>query len=170
MQTYPSTPSASLNQVTLRAAQPSDVPLLFAFESDPAWCAMAMVKPRSAEVFRATWEKIFQDWAAGLMEVVQRTILVDGDVCGTIGRRLLGGQWTVGYGLGRAYWGRGIASRALGLLLAESALRPLYATVAATNAASICVLQKHGFAITQTRKADETERCLPREEVIFVLS
>ncbi len=170
MQTNPSKPDAILNQVTLRAAEPADVPLLFAFESDPAWCATAMVKPRSAEVFHATWEKIFQDWAAGVMEVVQRTILVDGEVCGTIGRRLLSGQWTVGYGLGRAFWGRGIASRALGLLLAQSDVRPLYATVAATNVASIRVLQKNGFAITQTRKADETERCLPREEMIFVLS
>ena len=111
--------------------------MLFAFESDPAWRAMAMVKPRSAAAFDAVWAKIFQDWAAGATEVVQKVILADDVVCGTIGCRMQGDRCVVGYGLGQAFWGRGIASRALALLLAEELRRPLYATAAANNAASI---------------------------------
>ena len=90
------------------------MPTLFAFESDPAWCAMAMVKPRSAAVFDAVWAKIFKDRAAGVTGLVPKVILADGEVCGTIGCWPLDGRHDVGYGLGLAYWGRGIASRALG--------------------------------------------------------
>jgi len=131
---------------------------------------MAMVKPRSAATFNAAWTKIFQDWAAGLTDVVQKTILADGEVCGTIGCHLLGDRRVVGYGLGQAYWGRGIASRALGLLLAEVPWRPLYATAATTNTASIRVLVKHGFVIAERRTAPQTQRCLAREEVSMVLA
>jgi len=144
--------------------------MLFAFESDPAWCAMAMVKPRSAATFDAVWAKIIQGHADGVKDVVQKVILADGEVCGTIGCRMIDSRSTVGYGLGRAYWGRGIASRAVALLLADVPQRPLYATAAATNTASIRVLLKNGFVLKEKRTVPETERCLARDEVCLVLA
>ncbi|HYD00085.1 MAG TPA: GNAT family N-acetyltransferase, partial [Phycisphaerales bacterium] len=125
--------------VTLRDVRQTDLPSLFAFESDPAWCAMAMVKPRSKEVFDAVWEKILTDRTEGTTPpgVLQQAIIADGELCGTIGCHLRDGRCNVGYGLHQKHWGRGIASRALPLLLAEVALRPLYATAAVSNAASI---------------------------------
>lgn len=155
--------------VTLRAATRADLPALHAFESDPAWCALAMVKPRSPAAFEAVWARLFADWAAGKTDTVQKAILADGELCGTIGCRPVDGQHEVGYGLSRAAWGRGIATRALGLLLAEVPIRPVYATVAASNAASIRVLTKHGFAITERRFSPETERYLACDEVRLVL-
>lgn len=155
--------------VMLRAVQPADLPALFAFESDPRWCEVAVVKPRSAEVFESVWADIFKAWATGDSSVMQRTILVDGEICGLIGCRLLGDRHVVGYGLGQAYWGRGIASRALELLLEQMPIRPLYATAAASNAASIRVLIKHGFVIAETRTSAGTERFPAREEVSMVL-
>ena len=107
MQSSRSKSPAQPREVTLRDVRPADVPTLFAFESDPAWRAMAMVKPRSAAAFEAVGAGIFEGWAAGRTEVVQKAILADGAVCGTIGCHLLDGRWTVGYGLGRAFWGRG---------------------------------------------------------------
>ena len=56
--------SSAPPEVALRAPVPADVPLLFAFESDPAWCAMAMLKPRSRQAFEAVWAGMFRDWAA----------------------------------------------------------------------------------------------------------
>lgn len=149
--------------------EPTDVPLLFAFESDPAWHTMAMVKPRSREAFEAVWAGLFAGWAAGDTRFVQRTILADGEVCGSIGVRPVGDRFTVGYGLGPAYWGRGIASRALGELLAQVPRRPLYAQVAASNPASIRVLQKHGFVVAERFHGPETERYVACEEVILIL-
>lgn len=156
--------------VLLRSVERSDLPALFAFESDPAWCAMAMVKPRTQAAFNEVWEKILADWAAGLTNVVQKAILADGELCGTIGCRLLEDRWNVGYGLAQSHWGRGITSRALGLLLAEVPFRPLYATAAAANAASVRVLLKHGFVITERRTAPETQRGLARDEVSLILA
>ncbi|MBX3358583.1 MAG: GNAT family N-acetyltransferase [Phycisphaeraceae bacterium] len=167
--------------VTLRDAQPEDVATLFAFESDPAWCAMAMVKPRTREAFDAIWEKIFHDRAAGAgPDLFRKVILADegdgrgGVLCGSIGCHLRDGHRQVGYGLGRAHWGRGIATRALALLLAEAesegvSLRPLHATAAATNTASIRVLTGNGFVITGTRSSPETDRYLACDEVSLVL-
>ena len=70
---------------------------------------------------------------------------VNGEVAGTAlswpsddGRRY------VGYWLGREYWGRGLATRALAELI-EELPRPLHALVSTTNVASIRVLQKCGF-------------------------
>lgn len=138
---------------------------------------MAMLKPRSREAFEAVWAKLFADWAAGDTRFFQRTILADGEVCGTIGVRPVGKKdaaggerFDVGYGLGQAHWGRGIASRALHLLLEQVPHRPLYATVAASNAASIRVLEKHGFRIVERFMGEETERYLPCEEVTMALA
>ncbi len=165
----PPIPAPNAPRVTLRAVEPADLPLLYAFESHPAWYAMAMVKPRTLDAFQSVWTKIFADWAAGIPGITQKTILADNHVCGTIGCRLLGDRHTIGYGLSPAHWGRGIASIALGLLLAEIPHRPLYATVAAANAGSIRVLTKNGFTLAECRLAPESERCLAREECLFVL-
>ncbi len=66
----------------------------------------------------------------------------------------------VGYWLGREYWGRGIASSALGEFLKEVKIRPLYSHVANHNVASKRVLEKSGFVILDEGK----------EESIFRLS
>jgi RimJ/RimL family protein N-acetyltransferase len=58
----------------------------------------------------------------------------------------------VSYWLGREFWGRGIASAALALLLAEVKTRPLHAHVVRHNVASIRVLQKCGFVISGAEK------------------
>jgi RimJ/RimL family protein N-acetyltransferase len=66
------------------------------------------------------------------------------------------GKREVGYWLGQAYWGRGIATAALAALLREVTERPLYARVARTNVGSIRVLEKCGFTtIGSETHADE---------------
>ena len=58
------------------------------------------------------------------------------------------GEQEVGYWLGREYWGKGIATRALSTFLDHVKTRPLHAHVAKHNRASIRVLEKCGFTIT----------------------
>lgn len=53
----------------------------------------------------------------------------------------------VGYWIGREFWGRGIASAALGQFLRAEVARPLNARVAKHNTASIRVLRKAGFVL-----------------------
>jgi hypothetical protein len=73
--------------------------------------------------------------------VVTRTVLADGTVAGTIGSWPDQGQQMIGYWIGREYWGRGVATQALALLISDVLTRPLYAHVATHNAGSIRVLQ-----------------------------
>src|SRR5262249_14378869 len=79
------------------------------------------------------------------------------------------GQDHVGYWIDRAYWGMGIASRALHLLLQEVAKRPLVATAATSNGASLRVLQKCGFVVEQVRLSPASDRYPECEETVLVL-
>jgi RimJ/RimL family protein N-acetyltransferase len=51
----------------------------------------------------------------------------------------------IGYWLGGAHWGRGVATTALALALCRIAGRPVYAFASAHNEASLRVLYKCGF-------------------------
>ena len=75
----------------------------------------------------------------------------------------------VGYWIDRAFWGRGIASRALHLLLQEVAKRPLVATAATSNGASLRVLRKYGFVVEEVRRDPATDRYPECEVAVHVL-
>lgn len=70
---------------------------------------------------------------------------VDGEAAGTIGSFRIEDQLEVTYWVDRAQWGKGIASAALQILLAETAERPIYGRAASDNAGSLRVLEKAGF-------------------------
>ena len=80
------------------------------------------------------------------------------------------GQDHVGYWIDRAYWGMGITSRALHMLLREVTKRPLVATVATSNGASLRVLQKCGFVVEQVRLSPASDRYPECEEAVLVLN
>lgn len=165
--------------VVLRDVVVADHDALFAFQCDPAGAAMAMVKPRSREAFDAMWARFGEQVARGEPGLVAKVILADGVVCGSIGCFVSVGEssagelsereLSVGYGIGRAWWGRGIASRALALLLEQTTTRPIFARAAASNVASRRVLEKNGFVLVGSQWSPETERYLACEEVKFVL-
>ncbi|MEM6689843.1 MAG: GNAT family protein, partial [Planctomycetota bacterium] len=68
------------------------------------------------------------------------------------------------------YWGKGIASESMRLLLVEVPVRPLRALVAVSNVASTRVLEKCGFEETGRRWSTESDRFVECEEVIMELS
>src|SRR5829696_1439964 len=129
-------------EVRLRAVEPADLAVIFEHQRDPESVALADVPPRDAAAFRAHWERLLAD-----PTVLTRTILADGVVAGHALSFERDGRRLVGYWLGREQWGRGIASRALPALLQLLPQRPLHATVAEHNAASLRVLQKAGFEV-----------------------
>lgn len=150
--------------IRLRAIQPADLPRMYAMQLDPEANRMAATIPRIGEAFDLHWAKVLADPAN-----TTRAVLVGEEMVGTISCFPMDGQDHIGYWIDRAYWGRGIASRALHLLLQEVDKRPLVATAATSNGASLRVLQKCGFVIEQVRLAPASDRYPECEEAVLVL-
>ncbi len=79
------------------------------------------------------------------------------------------GRDLVGYWIAKEHWGKGIASRALGLLLQEVPRRPLGAFAAKANAASVRVLERHGFKMINCVMREAKDRFVACEVAEFVL-
>src|SRR6266487_3966847 len=127
--------------IVLRDVHPDDLPALFEYQREPAGVQMAVFPPRDWDAFLDHWTHNVLGDPANIAKIVE----VDGEVAGFINSFERGGERLVGYWLGSRFWGRGIATRALELLLSCETTRPLLAHVAKTNVASIRVLEKCGF-------------------------
>jgi len=129
--------------VHLRDVARGDLETFLEHQLDPDAARMAAFPSRDREAFMAHWTKILADQSNTI-----RTIIHDGDIAGNILSFQESGRMLVGYWVGKRYWGKGVATKALSQFLQVVKARPLYAYVAKHNAASIRVLQKCGFIIT----------------------
>ncbi|WP_412543338.1 GNAT family N-acetyltransferase [Longispora sp. K20-0274] len=127
-------------QVSIRDVEDGDLEVFFAHESDPEAARMAAFASREREPFFAHWARIRAD-----PTVVTNTVLVDGEVAGNVVSWDTPTHREIGYWIGRSHWGRGVATRAVGLFLARYPHRPLHGLVAQGNTASVRVLEKCGF-------------------------
>jgi RimJ/RimL family protein N-acetyltransferase len=136
----------------LRDVIEDDLAVFFEQQRDPEAVEMAAFPAREREPFFEHWHRIMGDDT-----LVAKTIVSEGEVAGNIGSFEREGKRLVGYWLGREFWGRGLATRALAEFVEEITVRPLYAEVATTNIGSIRVLEKCGFAVVGTMtEQDET--------------
>ena len=150
--------------IRLRPVQPGDLPRMYDLQLDPESNRMAVTIPRTREAFDSHWAMALDD-----PRNIVRVILVSEELVGTISCFPLDGQDHVGYWIDRAYWGMGIASHALHLLLREVTKCPLVAAAATSNGASLRVLQKCGFVVERVRLSPASDRCPECEEAILVL-
>ena len=150
--------------VRLRPVQPGNLPRMYDLQLDPESNRMAATIPRTREAFDLHWEKALGDQAN-----ITRVVLVGEELVGYISCFPMDGQDHVGYWIDRAYWGMGIASQALHLLLREVTKRPLVAAAATSNGASLRVLQKCGFVVEQVRLSPASDRFPECEETVLVL-
>ncbi len=148
-----------VERVRLRPVQPSDLPRMYELQLDPESNRMAVTNPRTREAFDAHWPKAVDDPAN-----TARAILVGDEFVGYVSRFPVESQDHLGYWIDRSFWGMGIASRALQLFLHEVTRRPLIATVATSNGASLRVLQKSGFVVERIYHQPASER-YPESEV-----
>jgi RimJ/RimL family protein N-acetyltransferase len=126
--------------VVLRAVHADDLPILFEHQRDPIAARIAVFDPRGREAFMAHWRRILAD-----ATVVARAVIAGGELAGHAVSFEQSGRRVVGYWLGREFWGRGIATRALAQLVWQIAQRPLHALVAPSNRGSRRVLEKCRF-------------------------
>jgi RimJ/RimL family protein N-acetyltransferase len=128
------------NTITLRPVIDSDLPVFFEQQNDPVANEMAAFPARERDAFIAHWTKNLANKAN-----IHMTILYKEEVAGNIISFDMEGHREVGYWLGRDFWGKGIASKALELFLKIEQIRPLYGYAAKHNIGSQRVLEKHGF-------------------------
>jgi RimJ/RimL family protein N-acetyltransferase len=151
-------------RVDLREVEDADLPILYEHQRDPESVRMAAFPSREHEAFVAHWAKIRAD-----ASTMTRAVLFDGQVAGNVLSFELGGVRMVGYWLGREYWGKGIATRALAAFLDQIETRPLYAHVAKHNLASLRVLEKCGFRICGEELGGADDEGKPVEDWVLRL-
>lgn len=155
-------------EMQLRAIDPAtDMELLFEMHRDPVANQMAAFTaedPEDRAAFDAHWQRILNN-----DRVINRAILLDGELVGSIAKFEMFDQTNVAYGVRRALWGQGIASRALALFLSELDERPLYGRCAADNLGSIRVLEKCGFLEVDRKRGYAEARGQEIEEIVFRL-
>lgn len=153
------------NDARIRDVEAGDLEAFFAHQRDPEAIRMAAFPAREREAFMAHWAKIRADET-----VVTQTIVVDGRVVGNVVSWEQSGRRAVGYWIDRRVWGRGIATRALGLFLDRVTSRPLHAHVAVTNVGSIRVLEKCGFTRVAAHVAEPSRPGADEvEEILLIL-
>ena len=143
-----------VGMVALRDVIASDIEVFYEFEADPVANEMAAFPARDRAAHEAHWAKIVPDPACVTRTIVDADLVV-GNICSWV----MDDERLVGYWIGREYWGRGFASQALQLLVAEVVTqRPVFAHVVEQNLGSIRVLEKAAFsAVGRQTAGDVTE-------------
>lgn len=131
------------SEVGLRAVTNTDLPIMFEHQRDQDANRMAAFPARDWDAFSAHWAKILKDET-----VITKAILFDGSLAGNIVSWQRDDKPLIGYWLGRDYWGKGIATKALAEFLNHAKARPIYPFVAKHNVASVRVLVKCGFTVS----------------------
>jgi RimJ/RimL family protein N-acetyltransferase len=129
--------------VSLRPLEDRDLDTIYQQVTDPESIRMAAFTAEDQTDRRAFLNKMSRLRAD--TSTSNRVIEVDGAIVGTISSFRIDNQREVTYWVERAQWGKGIASAALRILLAETAERPIYARAASDNVGSLRVLEKAGF-------------------------
>jgi RimJ/RimL family protein N-acetyltransferase len=135
--------------VTLRDVIEADLPVFFEFERDPVSNEMAAFPARDREAFMQHWTVNILGNDTGR----KRTVLLDGEVVGNMLSWEQSGDTLVGYWIGREYWGKGVATRALTLFLTEVDTRPLHAHVVSTTSAPSGCSRSAGSASLARRRS-----------------
>jgi RimJ/RimL family protein N-acetyltransferase len=129
--------------VALRPVQDRDLDATFEYMRDPRAVHMAAFTapdPDDRAAFDAHMAMVLASPG-----ITHRAVTCDGELAGHVASFVVDGDTEVTYWIGRAWWGRGVASRALELLLELVPTRPLHARAATDNVASLRVLAKAGF-------------------------
>ena len=142
--------STMSNHVRLRNIELDDLPIFYEHQLDADATRMAAFPARDRAAFDAHWATNI----LGNPATAKQTILYDGQVAGNIGSWSQDDIRLVGYWIGKEYWGKGIATRALAAFLDLVTERPIYAHVAKHNVASIRVLEKCGFNLDRDESVE----------------
>lgn len=157
-----------MSNIMLRNVIEDDLPIFFKHQQDHEanhMAAFTSKDPSDWDGFTTHWNKILTD-----KEIIKQTIIVEKNVVGHISRFEQFGEPEVSYWIGKEYWGKGIATKALREFLKHITIRPLYARAVKDNVGSLKVLEKCGFMITGEDSGFSNARGEDVEEFILTLN
>ncbi|MGD1051300.1 MAG: GNAT family N-acetyltransferase [Solirubrobacteraceae bacterium] len=156
-----------MSQIALRPVEPGDLDAIFEQMRDGEAVRMAAFTaedPSDRGAFDAHMARILSSPENRFLAITRDSRLV-----GTIASYPSEGVTEVTYWIGRDWWGQGIATRALSLLLEQTPVRPIRARAASDNAGSLRVLAKAGFQPIGTEISFAPGRAAEIEETILEL-
>ena len=156
------------NELLLRDVVNDDLPVFFVQQLDQEanyMAAFTAKDPTNREAFTAHWLRNLANETT-----INKTIIFDGQVAGSVASYEEEGRPEVTYWLGKEYWGKGIATLALKEFLSHyNKKRPIYARVAKDNPGSRRVLEKCGFTVIGESKGFANARGQEIEELLLEL-
>ena len=154
--------------ISLRPTTRADLDTLFVFQLDPEANYMAAFTARDMdkkEAYISKYGRLLDD-----PTIYNQTILLEGQIVGSIAKFIMEGDAEITYWIDRQYWGRGVATIALQQFLLLETTRPLFARAAFDNTGSQRVLEKCGFIKIGEDKGFALERQGETVEYIFKLA
>jgi RimJ/RimL family protein N-acetyltransferase len=151
--------------IAIRPVEDADLDALFDQMRDPDSVRMAAFTPDDPDdrsAFDAHMARVRSSPG-----ITHCAVTCDGQLVGSIAAFVVEGETEVTYWIDRAAWGRGIASKALELLMGLVPVRPLHARAASDNAGSLRVLEKAGFTVVGTENSFAPGRNSNIEETIL---
>lgn len=127
----------------LRKTVLSDLEFFFQFQLDKEanyLAAFTSIDPTDKEAYFAKYTRHMNDPTINM-----QTIMVDEIIAGSIAKFLMEGDAEITYWIDRKFWGKGIATSALKVLLDIESTRPIFGRVAFDNFGSQKVLENCGF-------------------------
>jgi RimJ/RimL family protein N-acetyltransferase len=157
-----------VNTMRLRPVEDKDFDVIFEMMRDPVavrLAAFTAADPNDRKKFNEHIEMLCRS-----AEISFFAIKVNAQCVGTIATFPDDDDREVTYWVARAFWGNGIASQALNLLLQREQTRPLSARAASSNERSIAVLKKSGFVETGQEISFAEAPGADIEETLFTLA
>ena len=155
-----------MTDISIRDVLEADLEVLFEIQTDADGQFMAAFTDTSndREKYLRKHRQLLADDG-----VVQKVIVVDGEVVGSVASFVLDGDREVTYWIRREFWGRGIATKALAVLLGDVTVRPVFARAVHDNIGSIRVLERNGFVRIGEEESFAEARRGDVREIIFRL-
>ena len=153
--------------LTLSRTTIEDLQTLFEFQRDEEsiyLAAFTPLDPHDKTAYITKYSKFLNDPTNNT-----RTIRVGDEIVGSVAKFLIEGDAEVTYWIDRKFWGRGIATTALGKFLAAEQTRPIYGRVAFDNFGSQRVLEKCGFVKVRQDRGFANARQAEIEEYVYQL-
>ncbi|MBE0450118.1 MAG: GNAT family N-acetyltransferase, partial [Clostridia bacterium] len=126
--------------------------------------AFTSVDPSDKKAYIEKWTRLLNDDT-----IHMKTIIYNDEIAGMVAKYEMDGEPAITYWIGKRYWGRGVASKAVEAFLRLEKKRPIYGRVAFDNTKSIRVLEKSGFTKIDSEMSYANARGKEIEEFIYRL-